>query len=63
MGHASVVLATIASYLAFAVAITQWRTQFRRDMNRLENEASSRVVDSLVKYETVQYCNNVSHEV
>jgi len=31
-------------------------------MNRLENEASGRVVDSLLNYETVQYFNNVPHE-
>jgi ABC-type transport system involved in Fe-S cluster assembly fused permease/ATPase subunit len=61
--HASVVLATIAAYTGFTVGITQWRTQFRRDMNRLENQASGRVVDSLVNYETVQYFNNLPHEV
>jgi ATP-binding cassette subfamily B (MDR/TAP) protein 7 len=61
--HASVVLATIAAYTAYTVGITQWRTQFRRDMNRLENEASGRVVDSLVNYETVQFFNNLPHEV
>jgi ABC transporter transmembrane region len=61
--HASVVFATIATYTAYTVGITQWRTQFRRDMNRLENEASGRVVDSLVNYETVQFFNNVPHEV
>jgi ABC-type transport system involved in Fe-S cluster assembly fused permease/ATPase subunit len=32
-------------------------------MNRLENQASGRVVDSLVNYETVQYFNNLPHEV
>ena len=63
MGHASVVLATIAAYTGYTVGITQWRTQFRRDMNRLENQASGRVVDSLVNYETVQYFNNLPHEV
>jgi ABC-type transport system involved in Fe-S cluster assembly fused permease/ATPase subunit len=31
-------------------------------MNRLENEASGRVVDSLVNYENVQYFNNLSYE-
>ncbi|KAG7370399.1 ABC transporter ATP-binding protein [Nitzschia inconspicua] len=63
LAHAAVVVTTIAAYTTFTVAITQWRTQFRRDMNRLENQASSRVVDSLVNYETVQYCNNLQHEV
>eukprot|EP00934_Nitzschia_sp_Nitz4_P005421 Nitzschia sp. Nitz4//scaffold40_size135432//54102//56177//NITZ4_003241-RA/size135432-processed-gene-0.64-mRNA-1//-1//CDS//3329551210//5411//frame0 len=60
--HAGVVLATIATYTGFTIGITQWRTQFRRDMNRLENQASARVVDSLVNYETVQYFNNLQHE-
>jgi ATP-binding cassette subfamily B (MDR/TAP) protein 7 len=61
--HACVVLATIAAYTGYTTAITQWRTQFRRDMNRLENQASGRVVDSLVNYETVQFFGNVPHEV
>jgi len=61
--HACVVLATIATYVGFTTGITQWRTKFRRDMNRLENQASGRVVDSLVNYETVQFFSNVPHEV
>jgi len=60
--HAAVVLSTIGAYTAYTVGITQWRTQFRRDMNRLENEASSKVVDSLLNYETVKYFNNELHE-
>jgi ABC-type transport system involved in Fe-S cluster assembly fused permease/ATPase subunit len=31
-------------------------------MNRLENEASSKVVDSLINYETVKYFGNENHE-
>lgn len=61
--HALVVLSTIVAYTMYTVGITQWRTQFRRDMNRLENRASSQVVDSLVNYETVQYFNNLDWEV
>jgi ABC-type multidrug transport system fused ATPase/permease subunit len=60
--HAGVVFGTIVAYTGYTVGITQWRTKFRRDMNRLENEASGRVVDSLLNYETVQYFNNVHHE-
>lgn len=63
LSHATVVLTTIGAYTAFTAGITQWRTKFRRDMNRLENQASSRVVDSLVNYETVQFFNNLPHEV
>jgi ATP-binding cassette subfamily B (MDR/TAP) protein 7 len=60
--HAGVVLATIGAYTGFTFGVTQWRTKFRRDMNRLENQASGRVVDSLINYETVQYFNNMPHE-
>lgn len=40
----------------------QWRTQFRRQMNRAEAEASSRAVDSLINYETVKYFDAEAHE-
>eukprot|EP00980_Cylindrotheca_fusiformis_P022264 scaffold9159_cov121-Cylindrotheca_fusiformis.AAC.6 len=60
--HGGVILATIGGYTIFTVGITQWRTRFRRDMNRLENQASGRVVDSLVNFENVQYFNNLAHE-
>jgi ATP-binding cassette, subfamily B (MDR/TAP), member 7 len=60
--HAGVVLATVTTYTAFTVALTQWRTRHRRTMNQLENQAASRVVDSLLNYETVQYFNNAEHE-
>eukprot|EP00527_Entomoneis_sp_CCMP2396_P009251 CAMPEP_0198138086 /NCGR_PEP_ID=MMETSP1443-20131203/1511_1 /TAXON_ID=186043 /ORGANISM="Entomoneis sp., Strain CCMP2396" /LENGTH=659 /DNA_ID=CAMNT_0043799721 /DNA_START=496 /DNA_END=2472 /DNA_ORIENTATION=- len=62
MAHANIALGTVLAYCIFTVGITQWRTQFRRDMNRLENQASSRVVDSLMNYETVHYFNNIQHE-
>jgi ATP-binding cassette subfamily B (MDR/TAP) protein 7 len=60
--HSCIVLGTVVGYIGFTLGITQWRTQFRRDMNRLENQASGRVVDSLLNYETVQYFNNIQHE-
>jgi ABC-type transport system involved in Fe-S cluster assembly fused permease/ATPase subunit len=40
----------------------QWRTSFRRAMNRAESEANNRAVDSLINYETVKYFGNESHE-
>ena len=32
-------------------------------MNRAENEAGSKAVDSLINYETVKYFNNEQHEI
>ena len=63
LSHAGVVFATIATYTGFTAGITQWRTQFRRDMNRLENQASGRAVDSLANYGAVQFFNNLDHGV
>jgi len=60
--HVAVVAATVTGYTGFTFAVTSWRTKFRREMNRLENQASGRVVDSLLNYETVQYFNNAPHE-
>lgn len=39
------------------------RSKVRREMNRLDNQANGRVVDSLLNYETVQYFGNAQHEV
>ncbi|GAB4819644.1 hypothetical protein N2152v2_006690 [Parachlorella kessleri] len=59
---AALTAATIVAYTYYTFTVTQWRTQFRRDMNRAESEASSRAIDSLINYETVKYFNNEEHE-
>lgn len=60
--YAAVTAGTIATYVAWTFGITQWRTKFRVQMNALENEASSKAVDSLINYETVKYFNNEKFE-
>jgi ATP-binding cassette, subfamily B (MDR/TAP), member 7 len=60
--HGAVVLTTVGTYTAFTFGVTQWRTKFRREMNRLENQSAGLVIDSLLNYETVHYFNNVSNE-
>ncbi|KAL7439357.1 hypothetical protein ACHAXM_009609 [Skeletonema potamos] len=62
VSHASTVLATIVAYVGYTIGITQWRTQFRKDMNRLNNQASGKLSDSLLNYETVKYFQNEEHE-
>ncbi|KAL4855557.1 ABC transporter B family member 25 [Chlorella vulgaris] len=59
---AALTAGTIVAYTAFTFSITQWRTRFRREMNRAESQASSRAIDSLINYETVKYFNNEEHE-
>ena len=49
-------------YITFTVTVTEWRTQFRKEMNDLDSSAHTRAVDSLLNYETVKYFNNESFE-
>ena len=57
-----VTLAALVGYVGFTVKVTNWRTQFRRQMNELESATQSRAVDSLLNYETVKYFNNEAFE-
>ena len=45
----------MVSYIALTRWITEWRTHLREKMNRLDGQALSRAVDSLLNYETVKY--------
>ncbi|KAH1263082.1 ABC transporter B family member 25 [Glycine max] len=53
---------SVAAYVTFTLTITQWRTKFRKAMNKADNDASTRVIDSLINYETVKYFNNEVYE-
>ncbi|KAL5720807.1 ABC transporter B member 25 [Ranunculus cassubicifolius] len=53
---------SVTAYIAFTLIVTQWRTKFRQAMNKADNDASSRAIDSLINYETVKYFNNEAHE-
>lgn len=59
---AAVTVMSIAAYAAFTLSITQWRTHFRVQMNKAENEAGNRAIDSLINYETVKYFGNENYE-
>jgi ABC-type transport system involved in Fe-S cluster assembly fused permease/ATPase subunit len=60
--YAAVTFFTIAVYIAFTIGVTEWRTKFVRVMNESDTEASARVVDALLNYETVKYFGNESYE-
>ncbi|MED6204420.1 ABC transporter B member 25 [Stylosanthes scabra] len=53
---------SVAAYVAFTLSITQWRTKFRKAMNKADNDASTKAIDSLINYETVKYFNNEDYE-
>ena len=60
---AVITLATLATYIAFTVSITEWRMRYYRAKNEADTEANARSVDSLLNYETVKYFNNERHEL
>ena len=49
-------------YVLFTVTVTNWRTQFRKQMNELDSTSHSRAIDALLNYETVKYFNNEEFE-
>ncbi|XP_022859195.1 ABC transporter B family member 25, mitochondrial isoform X4 [Olea europaea var. sylvestris] len=54
---------SVAAYIIFTLTVTQWRTKFRKEMNKADNDANTRAIDSLINYETVKYFNNEAFEV
>jgi ATP-binding cassette subfamily B protein len=59
---ALIVVVSLAAYVAFTFVVTNWRTQFRRQVNELDARAASRAVDSLLNFETVKYFGNEDFE-
>ncbi|KAF3500255.1 hypothetical protein F2Q69_00044047 [Brassica cretica] len=49
---------SVGAYIAFTLTVTQ----FRKAMNKADNDASTRAIDSLINYETVKYFNNEGYE-
>ena len=61
--YAVVTFVSLSGYILFTVKVTDWRLKYRREMNREDNEANTKAIDSLINFETVKYFNNEHHEV
>ncbi|RKP05127.1 iron-sulfur clusters transporter ATM1, mitochondrial [Thamnocephalis sphaerospora] len=61
--YALITASTMGAYAAFTIGVTSWRTQFRKQANAADNEAATRVIDSLINYEAVKYFGNEKYEV
>jgi ATP-binding cassette subfamily B protein len=59
---AAITLATLAAYIGFTFAVTEWRTRYYRASVEADTRANERAVDSLLNYETVKYFGNEEHE-
>ena len=60
---ALITFATVVIYIAFTMALTEWRMHFRHEMNAHDSQANSQAVDGLINYETVKYFNNEQFEI
>jgi ATP-binding cassette subfamily B protein len=58
----AITLTALTLYIAATILITDWRTNFRRQMNELDSKANTRAIDSLLNYETVKYFGNEGFE-
>ena len=59
---AAVTFGAVAVYIAFTIAVTEWRIEIRRRANELDSRANTRAIDSLLNYETVKYFGNEEFE-
>jgi ATP-binding cassette subfamily B protein len=59
---AVITLSALVLYAVYTIAVTEWRTHFRRQMNDLDSKANAKAIDSLLNYETVKYFNNEAFE-
>ena len=60
--YAVITLTTIGFYSYLTFQITEWRNEFRKRMNQADNDVSTKMVDSLLNFETVKYFNNEKFE-
>ncbi len=59
---ALITFVTVGTYILWTVAVTEWRLKYRRHMNKMDGEANTKAIDSLLNYETVKYFGNEDHE-
>lgn len=58
-----IIFGSVAVYVAFTFAVTNWRMEYRLAMNRYESQANNEAIESLINYETVKYFGNEQLEL
>ena len=62
VSFALIIVVTVALYIALTVSVTEWRLKYRREMNKQDNQANTKAIDSLLNFETVKYFGNERFE-
>ena len=50
-----ITIIAVVAYVAYSIVVTEWRTRYVREANRLDSTTHARALDSLLNYETVKY--------
>jgi len=58
-----IIFGSVAVYVAFTFAVSNWRMGYRLAMNRYESQANNEAIESLINYETVKYFGNEALEL
>lgn len=45
----------VVLYIVFSIRVTEWRTQYVREANKMDSTSHAKALDSLLNYETVKY--------
>ena len=45
----------VVSYVLYTTKVTEWRTEYVREANKMDSKTHARALDSLLNYETVKY--------
>lgn len=58
------IITTIAvvSYVMYTTKVTEWRTEYVREANKMDSKTHARALDSLLNYETVKYFSAEARE-
>ena len=62
ISYVVVTVVMIVIYAIFTFLMTRWRTKFRVQMNESDSSANTRILDSLLNYETVKVFGNEEQE-
>lgn len=52
---ALITLVAVVSYVVYTARVTEWRTMYVREANKMDSSTHARALDSLLNYETVKY--------
>jgi len=52
---AIITLVAVITYVMYTARITEWRTMYVREANKMDSKTHARALDSLLNYETVKY--------